>query len=66
MMVEIDVEKLRRDLINYFGPAISSNPMAMGDIINIENASPQELVRIIDRTTLDINDYIVDDYERRM
>ena len=66
MMVEIDVERLRKDLINYFGPAVSYNPNAMGDIINIENATPQELVRIVDKTSLDINDYIIEEYERRM
>ena len=65
-MEEIDIEKLRKDLINEFGTASSFSPNAMMDVINIENASADELLNKINETNLDINDYIIDDYERRI
>ena len=65
-MEEIDIEKLRKDLINEFGTASSFSPNAMMDVINIENATAAELLNKINENNLDINDYIIDDCERRI
>ena len=65
-MEEIYIEKLRKDLINEFGTASSFSPNAMMDVINIENATAAELLNKINETNLDINDYIIDDCERRI
>ena len=62
MDVEIDIEQLRRDLIDYFGTASQYFPVAIMDISRVENASPEELINIAINNGFDINDYIVNDY----
>lgn len=59
MEVEIDIEKLRRDLIDYFGTAISINPIATMDLIKVENASYEELIDIAIKNNFDLNNYII-------
>ena len=46
MKVEIDIEKLRDDLIDYYGTAMSFHPMAMMDLSKVKNADPDELIEI--------------------
>jgi hypothetical protein len=53
----IDIEALRKDLINYFGTAMQFNPMAIMDLTKVENASPEELVEIAQDNNFDLNDY---------
>ena len=55
---DIDFISLRRDLIDYFGSAISSSPFAMSDVIRVESATDMELLNIINDTSLDIINYI--------
>ena len=59
MEVEIDIEKLRSDLIDYFGTAISFNPIATMDLIKVENASYEELIDIAIKNNFDLNNYII-------
>ena len=54
----IDYEKLRKDLIDYFGTAMSINPMAIMDLSRVESASDYELVEIAKRNNFDLNKYI--------
>ena len=61
---DIDFDSLREDLINYFGTASTSFPMAMVDVVNIQSASNIELLNILNNTTLDINDYINNNYTK--
>lgn len=53
----IDIETLRKDLIDYFGTAMQFNPMAIMDLTKVENASPEELVEIAQDNNFDLNDY---------
>lgn len=53
----IDIEALRRDLINYFGTAMSFNPMAVMDLTKVEKASPEELVDIAQDNGFNLEDY---------
>lgn len=53
----IDIEALRKDLIDYFGTAMQFNPMAIMDLTKVENASPEELVEIAQDNNFDLNDY---------
>lgn len=55
---DIDFTKLRADLIDYFGTFSLIIPFAMSEVINIENASDIELLNIINKTNLNIIDYI--------
>ena len=46
MKVQIDVDKLREDMIDYYGSAtFVGSPFAMGDVIAMEEASPTQLIR---------------------
>jgi hypothetical protein len=55
---DIDFVSLRRDLLDYYGTAVSSSPFAMTDVVNVETASDMELLNIVNNTSLDITDYI--------
>lgn len=53
----IDYEKLRKDLIDYFGSAMAFNPIAMADLVRVESASDDELVEIARKCNFDLNKY---------
>lgn len=53
----IDYEKLRKDLVDYFGTAFTLNPMAMVDLLRVQNASDEELVDIALKNNFDLNRY---------
>ena len=57
--MEIDIERLRNDLINYFGCATSLNTYAFIDIIEIENASYEKLLEIAINNNFNLENYII-------
>ena len=58
--MNIDIEKLRRDLIDYFGTAMASGfGMAVMDLTRVEKASDEELINIALDCGFDLNDYVV-------
>ena len=58
--MNIDIEKLRKDLIDYFGTAMASGfGMAVMDLTRVERASDEELINIALDCGFDLNDYIV-------
>lgn len=58
--MNIDIEKLRRDLIDYFGTAMASGfGMAVMDLTKVERASDEELINIALDCGFDLNDYVV-------
>ena len=60
----IDIERLREDLMDYFGTAIHSGfGMAIIDLSEVENASPEKLIKIAKKIGIYLNNYL-DDYER--
>lgn len=58
MKLEIDIDSLRNDLRDYFGSAISYNPVAVMDVIVIDNAHDEELINIAIRNGFDLNNYV--------
>ncbi len=63
-MSNIDYEALREDLINYFGTAmVTGIPMATADLIEVEQASNEELIKIAKRNGIDLQKY-TNDWER--
>lgn len=55
----IDIERLRKDLLDYFGSAMFSGfPMAMMDVMKIQNASADTLIRIASENGFDLSKYI--------
>ena len=65
MEVEIDIEKLRSDLMDYFGTALGFFPVATMDLINVQNASDEELINIALKNNFDLSKYIVNGYIKR-
>lgn len=58
--MNIDYEKLRKDLIDYFGTAMFSGfGMAMIDIVKIKKASNEELIEFAKEYKIDLSKYIV-------
>lgn len=57
--MEIDIERLRDDLIDYFGTASFYNKMAMMDLIKVKEASDEELIQIAQKNGFDLKKYII-------
>ena len=55
--MNIDIEKLREDLINYFGTALFYNKRAMLDLIKVEKASDDEIIHIAIKNGFDLAKY---------
>lgn len=56
--MDIDIERLRKDLINYYGTAMfSASPMALMDVSKAEKASEQELIHMAKSAGLNLNRY---------
>ena len=63
----IDTDDLRDDLLDYFGTAMQVNPVAMMDVIRVENASEAELASIAFRNGFNLADYDKsDDFPRKL
>ena len=60
MDIIIDIDKLRKDLIDYYGTATSFNKTAYLDVIKIEKTSDQELINIAIKNNINLNNYIMD------
>lgn len=57
--MNIDFEKLRSDLINYFGTAMMSGfGMAVMDLTRVERAIDEELIEIALECGFDLNNYV--------
>lgn len=57
-MEKIDINKLREDLINYFGTAIGMFPMAIMDLNEVYNATDEEVISIAMRNNFNLENYI--------
>ena len=62
----IDIDAWREDLINYYGTAMSSYPIAMMDLINVETASDEEIVDIAIQNGFDLSDYEIIEIKSRI
>ncbi|MCD7818408.1 MAG: hypothetical protein LUH07_05090 [Lachnospiraceae bacterium] len=56
--MDIDIEQLRKDLIDYYGTAMfNASPMALMDVSKAEKANGQELIRMAQAAGLNLNQY---------
>ena len=61
----VNVDKLRNHLIDYYGSAMYSGfPAAVIEVMDVETASPEELIDIANRAGFNVRNYAIDDYER--
>ena len=60
MEVTIDIDRLRRDMKDYYGTAmVNASPMAVLDLSRIERASDMEVVEEARKAGVDLTKYIV-------
>ena len=64
--MNINIERLRQDLIDYFGSATPIYPMAIMDVIEVERASYDKLIEIAKNNGFDLDNYIMDLYIRNL
>lgn len=64
MNITIDIDRLRKDLIDYFGTAKEIYPIAMIDLVNKETASDEEIVRIAIKNNFNLYNYEVKEKTR--
>ena len=58
MYMDLDYEKLRNDLLDYYGTfMVNLFPAAIFELGRIEKASEQELLTIAQENNFDLNDY---------
>lgn len=55
--MNIDYDRLRRDLVEYFGTASSINPTAIYELQKVYSATELELEKIAKRNGFNINNY---------
>ena len=55
--MNINIEKLRRALTDYFGTAMMRFPMAIAEISEVKTASPERLVEIAEKNGFDLSEY---------
>ncbi len=61
-MATIDVEKLRRYLLDCCGSAMMSGfPPAVLDVVDVERADGRELCRMAERMGVDLRKFVVDE-----
>lgn len=53
----INIEKLRRALIDYFGTAMMRFPAAFAELSEVKSASPERLVEIAEKNGFDLSEY---------
>ena len=56
-MNDINYEKLRSDLINYYGTAIAYNPMAIVELSEVKCASNEKLIQIARKNGFSLENY---------
>ena len=55
---EINISKLREDLLDYYGTAMfNASPLAIIELVKIEKASDDELIEIAIDNNFDLNEY---------
>ena len=60
MELEIDVDRLRRDLKDYYGTAMfNSSPLAVMELSKVERASDHEIVEMARENGVDLRKYII-------
>lgn len=58
MYNEIDYERLRNDLIDYFGTAMTYYPVAVIELSEVERATDSKLEQIAIQIGFNLNNYI--------
>ena len=63
--MNIDIDALREDLIAYFGAASGYYELAIMDVINLEQASDEEVIKIALNNNFNLQEYIINNNKVR-
>jgi len=64
MKYEININQLKKDLIDYYGSAMTEGfPQAAMDVSKIEQATENELLSIASKLNINLKNYIVEKEE---
>ena len=61
--MNIDVDELRSDLIDYFGSAMQYHPQAVIELSEVEKCSDEKVVEIALKNGFNLYDYKVKEYK---
>lgn len=64
MDITIDIDSLRSDLVDYFGTAKEYYPAATIDLVKVEHASDEEIVRTAINNGFNLYDYEIKNKSR--
>lgn len=60
MEYSIDIDRLRRDMKDYYGTAmVNASPMAMMDLSKVERASDEQIVKMAQEQGVDLKKYVI-------
>lgn len=60
MEYEIEVDRLRRDLEDYYGTAMfNASPLAVMELSELERASDSEIIKMAQKKGIDLRKYII-------
>ena len=60
MEYEIDVDRLRKDLEDYYGTAMfNASPLAVMELSKVQRASDYEIVEMAQENGIDLRKYII-------
>ena len=57
MDLEFDFERLRSDLLDFFGTSMMFNPMAMLNVVDVEKADNEKLLHLAQSNGFDLEEY---------
>lgn len=66
MTIEVDIDELRKALMDYFGTAIQYNPAAVMELTKVQRAGEEELIHIALSNGFDLNNYQKEERSFRM
>lgn len=65
MKQEINIQKLREDLLDYYGTAMfNASPLAIIQLTKVETASDDELIEMALNNKFDLNEYKENKYRK--
>ena len=60
----LDFEQLRQDLIDYFGTGMyNASPLAIIELSKVQNATPEELIKIAKQNNFDLSQYQINTFK---
>lgn len=60
----LNFEALRQDLIDYFGTGMyNASPLAIIELTKVQNATPEELIKIAKQNNFDLSKYQINTFK---